>query len=173
MIEILSQQEAEPEAYPVIGGVVSPAVEAAAWQRIEHYTAVRFVERAVVWTVRGPGDWLPPLRPVADLSAEIWDGAEWLATTLDPAPLGYSLAREGPYRITATVGAGPVPDAVNLAAERLAAYLATENPAPVGARSYSAEVGQLSESITFEAGHAGRALINSGAADLLRPYRRA
>jgi hypothetical protein len=172
MIELIAQDEAAPASYPNLGGLTAEA-EATAWQRVEHYTAHRWSERAVIWTVRGPGEFVPPLRPVVSLTAEVWDGAAYIAATLDAAPRGYGLPLEGPYRITATVGAGPVPEAVVTAAQRLAAYLAAEDAAPGGARSYSANVGQLSESIDRDPAHLGRAMQNSGAADLLRPYRRA
>jgi len=172
MIEILSQNEATPASWPAVEGVTGAEL-ATAWQRIEHYTAHRWAERQVIWTVRGPGEWQPPLKPVVSLTAEIWDGSAYVAATLDPAPLGHELTLEGPYKVTATVGAGPVPEPVTAAVQRLAAYLAAEDAAPGGARSYSADAGQLSESITRDPAHLGRALQNSGAADLLRAYRRA
>lgn len=172
MTETLSQHEEAPASYPSVAGLTGDDL-AAAWQRIEHYTAWRWSERTVTWTVRGPGEWQPPLRPVSGLSAEIWQGGAWVSATLSAAPLGHELTLEGPYRITATVGAGPVPETVAAAVERLGAYLAAEADTPGGARSWSANVGQLSETIERDPAHLGRAMQNSGAADLLRPYRRA
>ena len=172
MIETLSQTEAAPAAWPAVAGVTGDAL-AVAWQRIEHYTARRFVVRAVVWRVDSDGgDWCPPLAPVVTLTAKIWTGAAWEAVTLDPAPDGWALPA-GRYQIEATVGAASVPEPVAEAVKRLADYLAAETALPAGARSYSANVGQLSETITADPAAAARALQNSGAADLLRPYRRA
>ena len=51
--------------------------------------------------------------------------------------------------------------------------MAETQDVPAGARSYSAEVGQLSESFTRDPAWQSKALHQSGAADLLRPYRRA
>ncbi len=172
MIETISQTEAAPSAWPAVAGVTGDAL-AVAWARIEHYTARRFVARAVVWRVDSDGgDWCPPLSPVVTLTAKLWTGAAWEAVTLIPVPDGWTLPA-GRYQIEATVGAGPVPAAVAAAVQRLAAYMAAETALPAGARSYSANVGQLSETITADPAAAALALQNSGAADLLRPYRRA
>ncbi|MBL3571949.1 hypothetical protein DSD19_05460 [Rhodovulum sp. BSW8] len=175
MIEYMAQTEGAPSAYPAIPGLTGDALTMApvAWQRVEHHIAWRFAPRTVTWTVKGPGMWIPPLRPVADLTAEIWDGSAWIAASPDATWNGYDLTLEGPYRITATVGAGPVPEAVAAAVQRLATYLAAEADTPAGARSWSASVGQLSETINRDPAHMAKALQNSGAADLLRPYRRA
>lgn len=172
MIEVLSQIEAAPAAYPSIPGVsgIDPAT---IWQRIEHYTAYRFTARTVTWRVDSTGgEWTPPLRPASSVTAKRWTGAAFEAVTLAAAPDGWCLPC-GRYEIEATVGAGPVPAAVSDAVARLAAYLAAEAEGPAGVRSYSANVGQLSESWTRSEAHLGRAMQNSGAADLLRPYRRA
>lgn len=172
MIEVLSQLEGTPETWPAIEGLTGDAL-ATAWQRIEHYTAWRFAARSVVWRVDSSGgEWVAPLRPVSALSAAIWTGEAFEAVTLAPAPGGWRIPC-GRYELTGTVGAGPVPEAVETAVARLAAYLAAEADGPAGVRSYSANVGQLSESWTRDAAHMGRAMQNSGAADLLRPYRRA
>jgi len=172
MTELLSQNETIPASWPAVEGVTGAEL-ATAWQRIEHYTAHRWAARQVIWVARGPGEFVPPLRPVTALTAEAWNGSAWEAVTLAEAPLGHELAQEGPHRLTATVGAGPVPEPVTAAVQRLAAYLAAEDAAPGGSTSYRADAGQLSESITRDPAHLGRALQNSGAADLLRPYRRA
>jgi hypothetical protein len=67
-----------------------------------------------------------------------------------------------------------VPAAVDEAVKRLADYLSAESLAPSGARSYSINIDQaVSESVSMMPNHMARALQNSGAADLLRPYRRA
>jgi hypothetical protein len=172
MAEILRQEEAAPALWPAVAGVTGDEL-AAAWQRIEHFIARRFSARSVTWIVQGPGEFIPPLGPVDAMTAERWTGSAWEAVTLAEAPLGHDLPEVGPYRIEATVGAGPVPEAVATAVQRLAAYVAAEDGGPAGARSYSATVGQLSETIDRDPAHIAKALQNSGAADLLRKYRRA
>ena len=172
MIETIAQTEAAPASYPEIPGLTGEAL-ATAWQRIEAYTAYRFAPRQVTWLVdSGGGEWLLPLRPATGITAGIWTGAEYEPVTLAPAPGGW-LIPCGRFEITATVGAGPVPAAVATAVTRLAAYLAQESPLPAGMRSYSVNIGQLSETISGDPAMMARALQNSGAADLLRPYRRA
>lgn len=172
MIETLSQYEAEPATYPTIPDLASDDA-AMIWQRIEFYTAYRFSERQVTWRVNSDGgEWSPPLRPVSDLAATIWNGTAYEAVTLSASPGGWCLPH-GQYEITASVGAAPVPAAVATAAKRLADYMMAESLTPAGARSYSTNGGQLSESFTMDLTAKARALQNSGAADLLRPYRKA
>lgn len=172
MIETISQAEAVPEAYPAIDGVTGDAL-AVAWQRIEAYTAFRFSARSVVWTVEGHGDWCPPLAPLEITAEDIWQGGAWQPATVFASPHGgYRITQAGTYRFTGTLGAAPVPAAVAAAVKRLADYMAEESLLPAGMRSYSANVGQLSETVSGDPARAARALQNSGAADLLRPYRR-
>ncbi len=172
MIETLAQIETLPGAYPAIDGLDSETL-AMVWQRIEHYTAYRFSARQVTWLVDSCGaEWTAPLRPVTSVTARRWTGDGYQTVALATAPGGWKVPA-GRYEIELTVGAGPVPAAVAAAAKRLASYLAAETEGPAGARSYSANVGQLSESWTIDAASQAKALQNSGAADLLRPYRRA
>lgn len=78
----------------------------------------------------------------------------------------------GPYRFTATVGGGDVPAAVSEAFRRLAEYLA-DDPERSGASSYSVNMGgAIEESFNRNPAWIARALDLSGAADLLRPYKR-
>lgn len=171
MTETRSQIEAAPALWPAVSGVTGDAL-AVAWQRVEHFIAWRFAARVVTWRVDSDGaDWQPPLRPVSAVTAKLWTGAAFETVTLDLAPDGWAMPC-GQYEVTATVGAGPVPPAVAAAVQRLAAYMAAGSTLPAGARSYSANVGQLSETITADPAAAARALQNSGAADLLRNFRR-
>ena len=166
MADLLMAHEATPAEWPDVAGVPDHV-----WARLETWTAYRFAARQVVWTVAGPGDWRPPLAPVVSLAAEAWaDG--WQAVTLQDGPAGYSLGARH-YRITATVGAGPVPEPVQEAAKRLAAYLAHEPAGVPGASSYGVTMGQLGENFRRSPQWLARAMEWSGAADLLRPYRRA
>lgn len=147
----------------------------AIWSRIEAHIAHRFTSRDVEWIVEGPGEWCPPLTPATITTAEIWNGTAWETITAPDSPLGgYWLSGEGPYRFAGTVGAGPIPAAVQEAYDRLSAYLAGLADNVPGARAYSIEIPDVeSTSITRDATWIARALQHSGAADLLRPYRRA
>lgn len=168
MVATIKQVEAIPESYP---DASAPAI----WERIEAYIAHRFTPREVVWTVEGPGEWVPPLIPATVTTAEIWNGEAWEALTVGPAPLGgYWLSGCGPYRFTATVGGGGAPAAVLEACSRLEAYLAADvGMITVGAQSERRQVGDVDVAIERNPNWMARALQHSGAADLLRPYRRA
>ena len=171
----IKQDEALPESYPTL----SPAVPDEVWQRIESYIAWRYTPRTVVWTVEGCGEWTPPLTPATITKVEVWsDGANaWediTATAPDASPLGgYWLAASGPYRFTATVGSdATVPALVAKAAQRLSTYFAAK-PGTPGARSERIEAGSISIQRTRSESWMAAAIQNSGAADLLRGYRRA
>jgi len=177
MMEILQRQEAPPASYP--GAPAGLSTEAAAldasalWARIEAYTAHRFTAREVVWTVAGPGEFKPDLTPATITAREVWDGVAWITASLSDGPLGGVLLNgEGPYRFTADVGGGDVPAPVSEAYRRLAEYLA-EDGNPAGASSYSYRLGDVEETTQRSPAHVARALQNSGAADLLRTFRRA
>jgi hypothetical protein len=170
----IREDESIPASYPaapsglsVPAGAIAPAI---VWQRIEAYTARRYAARAVVWTVEGPGEWVPPLAPATVSATELWNGSAWEAVTLNPSPLGgYALPGCGPYRFTASVGGGTAPAAVNEAYRRLAEYFASA-PQANGVRQETVEgVG----SIEYDLAGVARAMERSGAGDLLRPYRRA
>jgi len=180
----LKQVEAIPATYPATQDGLS--VEAAAldpamiWQRIESYIAHRWTARAVVWTVEGPGEWEPPLTPATVSEVEVWDGTAWAEAFPAASALGgYDLACAGPYRITASVGAGTVPAAVNGAFRRLAEYSAEIDsngmvPGHPSHSSHSVDIGgAINETFDRPATWAARAMQHSGAADLLRAYRRA
>ncbi|SFN85194.1 hypothetical protein SAMN05216224_11754, partial [Thioclava dalianensis] len=114
-----------------------------------------------------------PLSPATVSTVEQWQGDQWETCTPDPSPLGgYDLPTYGPYRITASVGSGDVPAAVSEAFRRLAEYLGdTDDRA--GLSSYSVNMGgAIQESYQRNPAWTARAMQNSGAADLLRPYRR-
>lgn len=167
----LQQIEAIPETYPAVDGVTGDAL-AVAWQRIEQYIKVRFSEREIVWIVQGDTSrvWYPPIGPVTDIDGEIIDGE--IAFDLTACGTGYWLPN-GLVKLTATVGAGPVPPIVAMAVKRLAAFYSAEIAAPGGVRSYSLSVGDMSESMVLPPDRLAKALQDSGAADLLRGYRKA
>lgn len=167
--------EAMPADYPA----VTVSIEAtpflpAAWARIESYIALRTTERAVEFVVEGPGDWQAPLRPVTLATVEEWRGAAWEETTLDPSPLGgFILKCTGPYRLTGTAGDDDteVPAVLTEAVRRLAEYMAQIEFENVGTRS--SNVPDVWSGEFASPYWRARALQDSGAADLLRNYRRA
>jgi len=167
MADTISQVEAIPAAYPTEDND-------ALWQRVEAYVAHRWTERSVVWIVDGPGHWRAPLTPVSGLSAEIWKNGAYEAVTLEASPMGGVILPHGTYRITATVGAdNPVPAIVMQAFERLRGYVEAEVVGAPGAYAVSMREGQLSQSIRRKPEWMAQALVLSGAADLLRQFRRA
>lgn len=177
----IKQIEAVPASYPDAPGTLS--TEAAAldlpmvWQRLEAYVAHRWTERAVTWIVEGCGEWEPPLTPSAITTVEIWSGSAWEAVTLGVSPLdGYVLPGFGPYRLTGTAGpaVAPAPPAAVLEAfRRLAEYMAAD-PGTAGATTQRVSVAGIGdEEISRSASWAAKAITNSGAGDMLRPYRRA
>lgn len=184
MAATLKQVEGNPTAWPAAPAGLSAKAAALdpvpIWRRLESFCAWRWGARSVTWTVEGPGVWTPPLAPAQLNTPQVWTGDAWANTILPPSPLGgYELASEGPYLITATVGAGTVPADVQEAFRRLAEYVADAGaPSMVngraGASSASYEIGDgLKVSFDRSPAWLAKALHNSGAADLLRPYRRA
>jgi len=177
-MEILKRQEAIPASYPgTPAGLSDAALEInphMIWQRIESYIAHRWTEREVIWTVQGPGEFVPDLTPATITAQEVWDGVSWIPASLDASFMGgVVLAGQGAYRITATVGGGDVPAAVNEAVRRLAGYMADASDR-AGVSSYSVGMGgAVEESYQRNPAWMARAMQNSGAGDLLRSYRRA
>lgn len=176
-IDLIKQFEAVPAAYPAAPSGLSTAAAALdpdmIWARIEAYTAWRFTEREVVWTLLGDGgdQWHPPLTPLVSREAHFW-GDQWEGLTLLDGPLGIALPFDGTYRITAQVGAGDVPAPVSEAFRRLAEYLA-DDPGTAGASSTSVAIGPIQETLDRNPAWVARAMQLSGAGDLLRKYRRA
>ena len=149
-----------------------------AWQRIEAYTRTRYSEREVIWIIEGnEGDeWCPPLEPVVSKTALKWSDTAWVSASLADGPLGLVLPENGIFKVTAQVGAGTPPDAVMKAHHKLAWYLSSD---PETAGNLSTQTGDTNDSgggsttqVSRLASHAAKAMQNSGAADLLRPYRR-
>lgn len=177
-IETYRRVEDIPESYPETpAGLLSDAAAAVdaemIWQRIEEYIAHRWTERQAIWTVRGPGQFEPDLTPATITATEIWDGTAWITASLDASFMGgVVLAGEGPYRFTATVGAGTVPAGVWEAFRRLAEYFA-ERPRHQGAGRFTSETGPLKTDFDRSPKWIAQAMQLSGAGDLLRSYRRA
>tara|TARA_B100001540_G_scaffold314586_1_gene339885 strand:- start:426 stop:1004 length:579 start_codon:yes stop_codon:yes gene_type:complete len=185
--EVIKFEEAEAATWPSVdvrdeGGTLEEtlAVVPHVWQRIEDHIAYRWTARQCVWTVQGPGDWRPHLSPVSAVTVESWDETTkaWSALIAEPIPAdGFYLPRDKTYRITATVGdtETAVPQPVVQAYHRLSGYLSEValDDKPVGATTHSLKLGDgLDESTTRNPNYVARALQYSGAADLLRKYRR-
>ena len=177
MAETIKQTEAIPASYPSVTPrwVVEEVAEDNApdpdqlWQRIESYIAHRWTARDVVWIVEGEGYWQPPLTPATVSAVEVWESYAWTETTPPASPYGgYEFPGDGPYRITASVGGGDVPAAVQEAYMRLHEY---SRGIVDSFKNEQAYIG--GETSTIVTGWTAKALQLSGAADLLRPYRRA
>jgi hypothetical protein len=177
MATTIKQTESEPAEYPDAPEGLSAAAAALApavvWERIESYVAHRWAERDVEWVVEGPGEWHPPLTPATIATVEVWSGAgAWEDCTPNASPLGgYWLPASGPFRFTGTVGPADVPATINEAYKRLAEYMAAK-PGKPGARSESITAGSISIAHSRSDSWMASAMANSGAGDLLRPYRR-
>lgn len=174
----IKQTEAAPEAYPDAPDGLSTAAAALdpimVWQRIEAYTAWRWTERAVTWVIEGCGEWIAPLAPATITAIDEWRSDAWSSFAADASPIGGRNFPGGTFRVTATVGDddADVPAAVLEAFRRLAEYMAAD-PGIAGATSESISIPDV---MAKEIGRApawmARAIQNSGAGDLLRPYRR-
>lgn len=182
MATTIQQLEGEPDAYPDPELVLELSDEAAAiepaviWERIESHVAHRFAAREVTWVVEGPGEWVPPLTPATISAIKVWSRAnEWETATLAASPLGgYQLSASGPYQFTATVGNDDdIPPTVWEAYRRLAEYMACDKAHMSGTSQESLQVGSLTLTHRRSPEWLARAMQNSGAADLLRQYRRA
>lgn len=180
MATTIKQDEAAPDSYPVVAVDLSAAAwaldEEIVWERIESWVAWRWTARGVTWIAEGPGEWAPPLAPATIATTEVWTTAgAWEAAELTAAPLGgYVLPGAGPYRFSATVGGGepPLPFAVEEAVRRLAEYMAADAGTP-GATREQTSAGPITLGHSRSASWLAEAMQNSGAGDLLRPYRRA
>src|SRR6266446_7704208 len=181
MAELIKQTEAAPAGdYPLPPAgtptTLTLSQKSSIWQRIEAYTAHRFSVRAVTWIVEGPGEWHAPLSPATITTVEVWSAADvWETATLSASPLGgYWLPCTGPYRFTGTAGTDSdtlPPEAVLEAYRRLANYFAA-NPGKAGATQERIQAGSIDVRVDRSASWMASALQNSGAADLLRPYRK-
>ncbi len=179
-VAILSEVEGLPAEYPVTPvGTNADALEGdlfAIWQRIEAWIAHRFATRSLEVVVEGPGDWEPRLTPVTFSTIEKWTEGAWQAVILGASPLGgFVLPGIGPYRFTGTAGDDSIPPwAVQEAFRRLANYWVAEAESANSGASVIDESFHDIYSRRVERAPAwlARSMSNSGAADLLRPYRR-
>ena len=113
-------------------------------------------------------EWFAPLAPVVSLTVQEGDETPYQP---EAGPMGGWILPCGAVTITATVGARPVPAAVTEAVKRYAKFMASTAELPAGITRIGS--GELSLSYRQETISPGMAMVNSGAADLLRAYRRA
>lgn len=201
--ELVLYEELPPSAYPEVPRSALLMDDATGipdwiWERIEAYCNWRWTPREAQIEIDGSG-WISlPVRPLRVTKLEYFDemvsyrSSETSWTEFTPA----SAARQrggkiySPFshcRITGIVGENnPAPPAVIQAAVRLHAYLGhTPESFPMWAtgRTHTAEnttesegsssTSNRNESFQRPANYIAKAMQNSGAADLLRPYRRA
>ncbi|MEP1592885.1 hypothetical protein [Sulfitobacter sp.] len=177
-IDVVKQFEDVPAEYPAAPSGLSPAAAALdaamIWQRIEAYTAWRFTLREVVWTLIGDGgdQFNPRLTPVVSREGHVWRQEAWVPVSLLEGPLGIILPSDGTFKITAQVGDGDMPAVFSEAFRRLAEYLAPGEKHP-GASGFKTGLASIDIEETRSATWVAKAMQYSGAADLLRNYRRA
>jgi hypothetical protein len=172
--------EGQPVAWPPLHDLTDAAfyVPAGAyWGRIEGWITHRWPERSAVFIVQGPGCWRPVPEPFTVATVEEWRDNAWALLDTEQvaqlaSPLGFTLGGEGLFRFAGTLGDddATVPAPVLEAARRLAEFFAAgqaEGPAPFEAE----KLGDFSRH-GRPSNWMARPLELSGAADLLRPWRR-
>lgn len=189
--EMMVFDEMEPAAYPVVPPsallVVDTGIPAWIWQRIEAYCNWRWTPREAQIDVDGVGWFNLPVRPFRVTKVEFFAGEAW-EEVLPPHAEQRGWRMYSAFercRITGMVGEdNPAPEAVIHAAIRLHAYLGhTPESFPMWAtsRSHTAEntthgeggsTSTRNETFQRHADYLAKAIQHSGAADLLRRYRR-
>lgn len=177
MAKTIEIQESAPSSRPIIviaaiGNVA--AILERAWLRIEEWTAYRWAARNVVFIVDGAGEWTPPLSPFTLSTAESWQDDAWTPATLRPTALGGFVFDEcKTWRVTGVLGSTAAPpENVMEAVRRLARYFSeTEN-----SRATDGGLRRIDRhektSVELQTGWSAKAMQYSGAADLLRSYRK-
>lgn len=170
--------EGVPNVWPDAPDGLTPAAAALdaapIWARLEAWCGIRWSVRAATALVDGYGKWHPPVTPFVVTAVEKWSAGEWVATTYSLNPFGgLMLETDGEFRITGTVGDDSVPPPpVQEAFRRLAEYLADTMPKAAGSSGVKIDLGTVAVEVQRSPTWLARAIHNSGAADLLRPYRR-
>jgi hypothetical protein len=159
-----------PPGLSAAAASVDPAV---VWARIEAWTATRWTPRAVTFVVEGPGEFVPPLEPFAPGPLRRWGSSGWEAAEPAAGPLGYHFPA-GTFELSGVAGSENElpPAAVWEAFARLAEYFAATPDRHAGSSRKTVDLdGTIQISVERSPTWMARALVNSGAADLLRPYR--
>lgn len=178
-VDLIRRVESAPASYPAAPDGLSTAAAALdagmIWRRIEAHCAWRWSARTVAYVVEGEGEWCADLRPFAISSKQVWTDGAWVpGAVLAATPLGGLELLGETYEITGTAGSGvTVPEDVLEAFRRLAEYSAETEHKP-GASSFEVDLaGGIKTRYDRAPTWLARAIQNSGAGDLLRPYRRA
>lgn len=173
MATTLEVQESAPAVYPAIPEAPAAISAALVWRRIESYVACRWTPRTLLIVAEGPGDWRPPIKPFTLATIEIWGDGVWSPGDATPTPLGgLALSASATYRISGVAGGdnAPTPDVLE-AARRLACFLSEAREQASAAFLQSESLEGIGSFTYAQPTVVARALIYSGAADLLRPYR--
>jgi len=177
MPDLLKWSEDTPATAPAVPTGLSPAAAAldplAVWSRLELWSGHRWEVRDFEAVIEGPGEWSAPVAPVTYAAADVWAVDTWAVSELRPGPLGLVFAC-GTFRISGTVGDGQPadPDALE-AYRRYAEFLAETGKRP-GYQSWNFSLdGAMSISWRRERNAMAKGIYGSGAADMLRKYRKA
>jgi hypothetical protein len=155
-----------PDAPSGLSDAAAAIPAAVIWDRIEAYCNFRWSETVTEFIVDPPCEieWQPPYLPftIDTVNGEAATPGTFGAVTLSEKS-----------KVVCTIGGATPNETVNSAYRRLAEYVAAMDDAPKGVTRYSIGIGDLSESWSRRADHMARAMDNSGAADLLRKFRKA
>lgn len=175
MIDIRKLTEAEPATYSAAPAGLSANVppNEVVWSRIEQFIAHRWAARSATWIVEGWGDFLPTLTPVTISSVQVWSDNAWSAATLQPTPEGGYICEGEIYHFVGIAGDDSIPPVDVLEAYRRLAEYMGEQVEFAAASSFTVSMAsQIELQVERSPSWLGKALHNSGAADLLRKYRK-
>ncbi|MFP4360689.1 MAG: hypothetical protein ACLFTG_08420 [Alphaproteobacteria bacterium] len=173
---LLDEHEGEPASRPAVWAYQRPGVgswedgrvdPALAWARLEAWIRRRWAARPVTWIASGPGEFTPPLEPFRVSTVERWADGAWIAETPAASPLGWSLDA-ATYRIAGTAGDDTDPPAAVAEAYRRL----LEFHRGVSLQFADSAADYVTDASRRPAGWAAKAIHLSGAADLLRPWKR-
>ncbi|SLN10775.1 hypothetical protein PSJ8397_00042 [Pseudooctadecabacter jejudonensis] len=179
---VIEQEEISTAVYPDAPDGLSDAAAALSkeivWDRLEQFTNYKIGQRSIQFRVcsnRGQPWWIPAERPFEITGILIADTTldDYVATPVRPRADGAVNLEGKAALVTATVGLATAPPLFLEAYKRLAEYFAASQIGPEGVTRYSLSVGpDITEGYSKQATHTAKAMVNSGAADLLRKYRK-
>lgn len=175
-MQILKITEGDPAVRPALD--LPAAIEAVdpevVWRRMESWCAWRWGVRSIEIVAAGGGELVPPRGPLTISSVDLFRAEVWRPAELCFGPLGGVVLDGGStYRLRSTVGAVTAAPDVCEAHRRLTDYMASPPDRRPGSSSESIDLGGYRTDFQRSPTWAARAIFNSGAADLLRPWRRA
>lgn len=181
---VLRQIEEDADSWPFPSFLADPKFDeldaGVLWRRLEQYTSWRSTKRACEWILEGAGSWKPNLFPASIVSVQIWnpavDGWSSVLDDVPASPIGSMwLHNAGPYRVLGEVGDSDqvLPPPIVEAFRRLAEYWIGERSSYAGSSHEVQSVGPIRSEHYRDPAWLGKAMQNSGAADLLRSFRKA